>query len=122
METIWSFLTVQTLFLLAPAGFMLICALMAPMKPGTRWDVFFAGLVGVVAGWVAFFVLWAVGLIGRETGGLDRGMAMIGLLGCSYVSAGLYFFFARVWRSARHGAVRQGGRWDAARDGREDRT
>lgn len=122
METIWSFLTVQTLFLLAPVGFMLICALAAPMKPGTRWDVFFAGLVGVVAGWLAFLVLWVAGLIGRAEGGLDRGMAMIGLLGCSYVSAGMYLFFARVWRSAHHGAVRRGGQWDAARDGREDRT
>lgn len=122
METMWSFLTVQTLFLLAPVGFMLICALAAPMKPGTRWDVFFAGLVGVTAGWVAFFVLWAAGLIGRAEGGLDRGLAMIGLLGCSYMSAGMYFFFARVWRSSHHGAVRRGDRWDAARDGRTDKT
>lgn len=122
METIWSFLTVQTLFLLAPAGFMLICALMAPMKPGTRWDVFFAGLVGVVTGWVAFLVLWLAGLIGRSEGGFDRGMAMIGLLGCSYVSAGMYFFFARIWRSSHHGRTGPGERWDAPRDGREDET
>ncbi|WP_075080177.1 hypothetical protein [Terrimicrobium sacchariphilum] len=118
----WSFLTVQMLFLLAPVGFMLICAMAAPMKAGTRWDVFFAGLVGVVAGWVAFSVLWAAGLIGRDAGGLDRGLAMIGLLGCSYVSAGMYFFFARIWRTTHHGAVREGARWDAARDGRSDKT